>query len=167
LEKKINKLLFRDCAIIVSILGVLWCILCFVMVQISAIMPNHAARIGIMSAGIIAGTFATAASAAVFIHLSRNRKELYSQELLGKEITFSVKRRDVFLEITDSLFIMILCFGTLLTAMFMKGSDISLSYTIHIKTFLIVFLGLIVCLHFILKNSEKELKKMIEYLYQQ
>ncbi len=163
MERKINRLLFRDCLIIVSILAALWCILCFVMVQVSAIIPNHTVRAGIMTAGILVGTFATAASAAVFIHLRRNRKDLYAKELSGEGIN---EKRTVFFEIMDSLFIMILCFGTLLTAMLMKDSNISLTYTIHLKTFSIVFLGLIVCLGFVLCNSEKGLKKMIEQLYQ-
>jgi flagellar motor component MotA len=60
---------------------------------------------------------------------------------------------------------MILCFGTLLTAMLMKGSDLSLTYTIHIKTFLVVIIGLAACLTFILIHSEKGLKKIIDHLY--
>ena len=76
-----------------------------------------------------------------------------------------MKKRNAFLEILDSLFIMVLCFGTLLTAMLMKG-NVSLSYTIHMNTFLAVIIGLIVCLAFILSNSEKGLKKIIDHLYQ-
>jgi len=76
-----------------------------------------------------------------------------------------VKKRNIFFEILDSLFIMILCFGTLLTAMLLKGGNISLSYSIHMNTFLIVIFGLTVCLAFILIHSEKGLKKIIEHLY--
>jgi len=76
-----------------------------------------------------------------------------------------MKKRTIFFEILDSLFIMILCFGTLLTAMLMKDGNISLSYTIHMNTFLIVIIGLTVCLAFILIHSEKGLKKIIEHLY--
>jgi hypothetical protein len=76
-------------------------------------------------------------------------------------------KRKIFLEILDSLFIMILCFATLLTAMLMKNNSIRLSYTIHIKTFLVVLFGLIVYLTFVLRNSEKGLKKMIEHLHYQ
>ena len=81
MERKINKLLFHDCATIISILVLLWLILCFVMVQVSSIAPNHSIKAGIIIAGLLAGTFSTASSAAVFIHLRMNRKELYSQEL--------------------------------------------------------------------------------------
>ncbi len=86
MEKKIRKLLFSDCVIIVSILVVLWLILCFVMAQVSAITPNHSIKTGIMSAGLLAGAFSTAASIAVLIHLRTNQKELYSEELLYREI---------------------------------------------------------------------------------
>ncbi len=73
--------------------------------------------------------------------------------------------KNILLEIMDAMFIMILCFGTLLTAMLMKGGAISLSYTIHPNTFLAVALALTVCLAFILMHSEKGLKKVIESLY--
>ncbi|QOX61898.1 hypothetical protein FRZ06_00265 [Anoxybacterium hadale] len=78
-----------------------------------------------------------------------------------------MKKRKIIFEIFDSLFIMILCFGTLLTAMLMKDSSIRLSYTIHMKTFLIVLVGLFVYFAFVLNNSEKGLKKTIEHLYYQ
>ncbi len=76
-----------------------------------------------------------------------------------------MKKRKLIFEIMDSLFIMILCFGTLLTAMLMKDNSVSLSYTVHAETLLIVVVGLVVYFGFILKNSERDLKAMIEHLY--
>lgn len=73
--------------------------------------------------------------------------------------------KKIFIEIMDALFIMILCFGTLLTAMLMKGGGINLSYTIHANTFIAVIVALIACLGFILTHSERGLKKVIESLY--
>jgi len=94
LEKKINKLLLKDisklllkdCTTIVLILVLLWLILGFVMVQVSAIAPSHSIRTGIIIAGILVGTFSTASSVAVFIHLRINRNELYLEELQSSEI---------------------------------------------------------------------------------
>lgn len=85
MDKRINKMLVRDCAVIISILAVLWCILCFAMVQVSAIISSHTVRIGILAAGLLVTAFATAASAAVLIHLRRNRKKLYTEELSWKK----------------------------------------------------------------------------------
>jgi hypothetical protein len=77
-------MLLRDCVVIASILTVLWCILSFVMAQVSAIVPNQAVRTGILTAGMLAGTFSTAAAAAVFMHLRRNRMEIYTIEVQAK-----------------------------------------------------------------------------------
>ncbi len=76
-----------------------------------------------------------------------------------------MKKQNIFLEIVDSLFIMVLCFGTLLTAMLMKNVSTNLTYTIHINTLLTVILGLVVYLAFTLSHSEKGLKKVIEHIY--
>jgi len=91
LERDINKLLLKDCTTILSILVLLWFILCFVMVQVSAIIPNHSVKTGIIIAGLLVGTFSTTSSVAVFIHLRTNRKELYFKELSCKEM---IDRKD-------------------------------------------------------------------------
>ncbi len=74
-------MLTRDCTIIISILAVLWLILCFVMIQVSDIVSGHAVRIGILATGLLVAAFATASSTAVLIHLRKNRRELYKKEL--------------------------------------------------------------------------------------
>ncbi|QOX61897.1 hypothetical protein FRZ06_00260 [Anoxybacterium hadale] len=84
MNNKINKILYRDCGIIAAILAVLWCILSFVMVQVSAMISNQAMRIGILTAGIFAGAFSTAAAAAVFMHLKKNREAIYTIEICAK-----------------------------------------------------------------------------------
>jgi len=77
-----------------------------------------------------------------------------------------MKVNNVFLEIFDSLFIMILCFGTLLTAMLLKGDTAgTLKYSISFDSFIITITGFVICLTFILKNSEKGLRHMVEQLY--
>jgi hypothetical protein len=81
LKKEIKTLLLKDCITIISILAALWLILCYMMVQVSAIAPNHSVKIGILIAGILVGTFSTASSVAVFIHIRINREDLYSKEL--------------------------------------------------------------------------------------
>lgn len=76
------------------------------------------------------------------------------------------RKNSILFEIFDALFIMIICFTTLLTAMLLKGNTIGVSkYTIHITTLSITLLGLGVYLSFVLNKSEKELKLMIGQLY--
>lgn len=77
-----------------------------------------------------------------------------------------IKENSIFLELIDSLFIMILCFGTLLSAMLIKGNTVDeLKYTINFTTFVVTLLGLGICLSFILIQSEKELKIIIKQIY--
>ena len=76
------------------------------------------------------------------------------------------KKSNLFQEIFDALFIMIICFATLLTAMILKGGTVGKSvYIVHITTLAIAILGFGVYLFFILKRSEKELKGIVSELY--
>jgi len=76
------------------------------------------------------------------------------------------KKSKLLLEVFDALFIMIICFATLLTAMIMKGSIVATSvYIVHITTLTITVLGLGVYLFFILRRSEKELKILVKEIY--
>ncbi|SHJ55465.1 hypothetical protein SAMN02745751_02828 [Dethiosulfatibacter aminovorans DSM 17477] len=73
--------------------------------------------------------------------------------------------------IFDTLFIMMLCFATLLTTMVIQGGVIvggegSLSYSIKLPSFVLTMGGLFVYLVFTLKESDKELKKMISFIYE-
>ena len=72
--------------------------------------------------------------------------------------------------IFDTLFIMILCFATLLTTMILQGGVIiggeaGMNYQIKLPSFIITMGGLLVYIIFILKISNRELKKMIEIIY--
>lgn len=76
--------------------------------------------------------------------------------------------RQVFVDIFDILFIMILCFATLLTTMLMRGKVIvgsgtsqGMDYSISGPMVLITVLVLIVYLIFVLARSDKELHSMV------
>jgi len=76
------------------------------------------------------------------------------------------KKTNFWVELADSMFIMILCFATLLTAMLMSGNTGGeLSYGINFKTLGVVITSLFVYLTYILFQSDKELKSMIHRLY--
>lgn len=75
-------------------------------------------------------------------------------------------KKNLWIELADSMFIMVLCFATLLTAMLMSGNTSGeLSYAINFKTLGIVITSLFVYLIYILYQSDKELKTMIQSLY--
>ena len=83
-----------------------------------------------------------------------------------KKMKKNKKEKNLVVEIFDSLFIMFLCFATLLSAMLLKNNIIGgLDYTIHIKTLVTTFLGLAIYLLYMLNRSDKGLKVMIDYIY--
>lgn len=83
------------------------------------------------------------------------------------EITEKQKgKKNFWIELMDSMFIMVLCFATLLTAMLMSGkSSGALNYGIDFKTLGIVIVSLGIYLAYILYQSDRELRSMIQNLY--
>lgn len=75
------------------------------------------------------------------------------------------KKSKLIVEIFDSMFIMILCFATLLSAMLMQGGGSELKYVINFRTLIITVTGLVVYLVFLLSQSEKGLKSMVNHIY--
>lgn len=76
------------------------------------------------------------------------------------------------LVIFDVVFIMLLCFATLLSTMLMRGTVIvgsgstaGLEYTFDITSFLITACTLGVYLVYIIKNSDKELYEIVNNIY--
>lgn len=70
------------------------------------------------------------------------------------------------MEVFDTMVIMILCFGTLFSAMILKGSAIEeVKYCIDFCTFSITILLLLVYLSYVLFQSNKGLREIINLLY--
>lgn len=77
-----------------------------------------------------------------------------------------------FMEVFDVLFIMILCFATLLTTMLMRGKVLvgsgsggGMTYTFSAATFLLTFLGMGTYLAIVIPQSNRELGEIVEGLY--
>lgn len=76
------------------------------------------------------------------------------------------KKNNIFLMAFDTLFIMILCFATLLSAMLIQGDVIGgVKYCINWTTLTITLIGLGIYLAFILSQSNKGLKLIIIEMY--
>lgn len=81
------------------------------------------------------------------------------------------KNSSWFMEVFDVLFIMILCFATLLTTMVMQGAVLvgtsasGMNYTFSIGSFLMVVAGLVVYMGYIIPHSNKELRMMINHMF--
>ncbi|HKL11130.1 MAG TPA: hypothetical protein VJ990_06780 [Clostridia bacterium] len=71
-------------------------------------------------------------------------------------------------EAFDILFIMILCFATLLSAMLIKGSNpLKMEYVLKPVTFILTFGAVMVYIWYVARESEKGLKAMVEKVYGQ
>ena len=82
MENKIEKMFIQDCSIVFTTMIILWAVLIFTMIGVSAIAPNKTVMGVILFAGIMAGAFATTSAIAVLVHLRQNKRRLYLQELL-------------------------------------------------------------------------------------
>ena len=77
-----------------------------------------------------------------------------------------MKQTNIFMIVFDTMFIMLLCFATLLTAMLMKGHSIGgMNYHINFLTFGIMIIALMIYVILLLVNSEKGLRSMIKTIY--
>ena len=66
----------------------------------------------------------------------------------------------------DSLFVMILCFATLLSAMLVNKDTVDgISYSIHTISVSATVLGLFFYLYYLLNQSDKGMRKMVQHIY--
>lgn len=76
------------------------------------------------------------------------------------------ERKKLYLESFDILFIMILCFATLLSAMLLKSeAGVVMDYSINMTTLAITIIGLITYIIYVVRESDKGLKTLINQLY--
>lgn len=74
--------------------------------------------------------------------------------------------KSLMIEVLDALFIMALCFSTLLFAMLLQGNTIAgIVYKIKTPSFLITVLSLVLYLGFVVIGSDKGLKTIIAHIY--
>ncbi|HBP65909.1 MAG TPA: hypothetical protein DD730_17050 [Desulfosporosinus sp.] len=76
------------------------------------------------------------------------------------------------MEVFDVMFIMLLCFVILLTTMLMRGKVLvgsgstgGINYSFNLPIFLLIVVALGTYLFYVISRSDKELKAMIKYSY--
>lgn len=73
---------------------------------------------------------------------------------------------NIFVNIFDVSFIMVLCFSTLFTAMLIQGTGTGIMhYHFKLATFMVTIGGLLIFLLFIIPQSERQLKLAFEQFY--
>lgn len=78
----------------------------------------------------------------------------------------------LWMEVFDVMFIMLLCFVILLTTMLMRGKVLvgagstgGIDYSFNLPIFLMIILALGAYMFYVISRSDKELKAMIQYRY--
>ena len=78
----------------------------------------------------------------------------------------------MWMEVFDVMFIMLLCFVILLTTMLMRGKVLvgsgstgGIDYSFNIPVFMMIVVALGAYMFYVISRSDKELKAMIEYRY--
>lgn len=85
MEKKIQKLYSTDCVTMIVFLAIFWLLLIYITINVIALVSEPAVKgVVIAAAGLIAA-FGTASSIAVLIHLRKNQRQIYVEELLSYE----------------------------------------------------------------------------------
>lgn len=82
MENKIKSMYYGDVSLILVFGIMLWTALLFVMSVASNLAPNHTVNIIILAAGSVLGIFATGSLITLFVHLRRNKIELYTQDIM-------------------------------------------------------------------------------------
>ena len=81
MESKIKKMYLGDSLAIILAMLTLWLFLIYIIPEVLGIAPQHMMKMTIAIVGVALGAFASSSSLAVLVHLKKNQKELYAQEL--------------------------------------------------------------------------------------
>ena len=82
------------------------------------------------------------------------------------------QENSLWMEVFDVMFIMLLCFVILLTTMLMRGKVLvgagttgGIDYSFNLPIFMMIVVALGTYMFYVVSRSEKELKAMIKYRY--
>lgn len=172
-ESRITKMCRNDRGVITFWIFFMWIILAAVYMQVSTLTGSSTVRIVALIAGGLVGLFNTAALLAVSGHLKHRKNHLYAEDIfhLEKMQEVGAKKWD-FWKIFDVLFILILCYLSLLTPILMRGKVLvggggggGMQYTFTWSSLTLVLLAAGIFGYFLLTHSEKELKTLINNVY--
>jgi len=183
---KIRKMLARDVTIIIGFALFLWVTMCFIMLRILEAVGYSHTRSIIIGIGVVTLFFASLSLAVLIAHLRKNRQEVYTEEILHSSPVLDEAEESlpgeqdppvsvhapkaesgVFVKVFDIMFVMALCFVTLLATMLMRGKTVNNAdiYAVEIVSALVTVIGFTVYFVSVLASSDKELKLMVDELY--
>jgi len=172
-ESRISRMSRNDRGVILFWIVAMWVILAAVYMQVSALAENPSVRVMALLAGVLVGLFNTAALIAVSGHLKHKKNQLYSEDIfhLEKMRGAGAKKWD-FWKVFDVLFILVLCYLSLLMPILMRGKVLvgsggggGMQYTFTWSSLLLCLSAAGIFGYFLLTHSEKELKVLIDNVY--
>jgi hypothetical protein len=176
----------RDTSVVVAFVIFLWVTMCFIMSSILSAVGYSQTRSIIIGIGIAGLLCATLSLVVLILHLNKNRRDVYEDEILHSEASAEVVSQETpadenpqsgvgsmklshgpLVKAFDILFIMVLCFVTLLAAMLMRGKTVNGAaiYSFGIASVMATVVGFTVYFVVVLKSSNKELKMMVAEMY--
>lgn len=80
-EKSIKAVFHKDCAALAVFVVGLWCVLLPVLMSVIGLTDDPIAKGLLMAAAVVGGAALTWAIFAVFLHIRKNRDQIYKEEL--------------------------------------------------------------------------------------
>jgi len=183
MDKTTRDKLRRDVLIVLGFVLFLWVTMCFLMFSVLTAVGPSRAKTTIIVIGVAVLLFATLSLVALIVHLRRHRDEMYAEELRHAQTALEPVAEEAvsqamppqpaqashspFVKVFDIVFIMVLCFVTLLATMLLRGQTVNdkAIYAVGIPSALLTVVGFTVYFIYILRHSHRELKNMIDEMY--
>lgn len=164
-HKKMDKMHRQDTLILVIQIVSLWICLAFVYFTVTQVAQDYSKLISLVI-GIVLGIFSTIALLACRVHLTKNKKYLYLTDIMHQ------RESSGFMKYFDILFILILCYISLLLPILLRGTVLvgsgeasGMNYDLNPPLLAAVILTTAGYLVYILRNSDKELRKVYNLVY--
>jgi len=188
MEKTIAKMLRRDVLVVVGFGVFLWVTMAFLAYAILIAVGPSDTRTVLIAIGAATLLFATLSLVALILHLRKQRHEIYTEELRHAHPEPETASEDdapvelsqeqapgaphtsnAFVKVFDIVFIMLLCFGTLLATMLLRGKTVNNAHIYDVKLPIVILtvVGFTLYFLYLLRHSHKELKLMVEEMYRE
>lgn len=166
-HKKMNSMHRQDTLVLITYIVVLWIVLAFVFFTVTEVAQDYSVYI-ILGIGTVLGIFSTTALLACSTHLTKNKKYLYSTDIMHQRESVG------FMKYFDIVFILILCYISLLLPIILRGTVLvgsgiasGMDYTLNPLLLTAVLITTIGYLVFMLIKSDREMRKVYNMVYGQ
>lgn len=164
-HKKMNSMHRQDTWGVLAWIVALWIVLAYVFFTVMEVAQDYSMYI-IMVFGIVLGIFSTTALLACNIHLTKNKKALYSTDIMHQ------RESTGYMKFFDIIFVLLLCYISLLIPILLRGTVLvgsgsasGMDYSLNPLLLAAVLITTIGYLVFMLIKSDKEMRKVYNLVY--